>query len=117
MVRVGLVPEQALATAQDDRKLHEPVFVDQAQVRELGYEIRAADYEDVAVDLLPEVRDLRADLARQDGRVVPVRARKRSGDDVLGHGVDAPAERVLVGERRPEGSPDFVSGPAKQDAG
>ena len=62
MARVGLVAEEPLAAAEDDREEHQSVLVDQVGVHQPTDEVGAAVAQDVAVDPILE----RADLGRPD---------------------------------------------------
>src|SRR5919204_3180102 len=96
---VARLAKHPLAGAEEDREHHQAQLADQILVDQRLDQRRAAVDDDVAVDLVPQPRNLLADVAPDHGRVGPLRILQGARDDVLRHLVELVGELALA--RRP----------------
>jgi hypothetical protein len=107
--------EQSLAGAEHDREDHQPQLVDEVVLDQGLHELGTAVYDDVAVALLRQLRDLVDQVAGEDGRVGPGRVAQGRGHHVLRHGVERVGELPLA--LGPGGREALVGPPAEQQRG
>src|SRR5262249_38488297 len=87
--------------------------VDEVVLDQRLRELRAAVNDDVALELLLELRYFLDDVATEDGRVVPLGALEGGGDHVLRHRVELVCELAL--DPRPDGCEALVGHTAEQE--
>lgn len=107
---LGVVAEQPLPAAEENRVDHQPVLVHEAALGQRLHELRAPVDQDVVARLPLQLGDV---VQRDDGRVLPARVLERAGDHVLGHPVHLVGE--LPGLLRPGLGEALVGGASQQE--
>ena len=109
---VAGLAEEAFAGPEHDREDDQPQLVDQVVLDERAPELIAGVDDDVAVQLLLQLRDLGHHVARQDRGVAPAGRVEGRGHDVLGQAVQP--VRPLAGPGQPPFGEPLVAPPTQQ---